>query len=113
MSGLADWETEGAKARPATPEDHDRVPAPAALRAATWIGALLLLAAVFVFVGATSLSVRDDETATHAAARLVIVVVIGAALAVVGSVALLLRLVAGALVRRSTTAPNAPERPVD
>jgi hypothetical protein len=61
---------------------------------------LLLVAAVFVFVGASYLGVREDETEAHALARLVIVVVIGCAVAVVGVVALLLRLVAGALARR-------------
>ncbi|MBF4607893.1 hypothetical protein [Curtobacterium sp. VKM Ac-1393] len=99
MTELADWETEGAKARPATPDDRNRVPAPAALRATTWIGVLLLVAALFVFVGAAALGLREDETEAHFVARLVIVVVIGAAVAVVGAVALLLRLVAGALVR--------------
>lgn len=98
MAELADWETEGAKARPATPDD--RVPVPVALRVATWIGVLLLVAAVLVFAGTASLAVRDDETEAHFSARLVIVVVIGAALAVVGAVALLVRLVAGTLVRR-------------
>lgn len=31
MTELAEWETEGAKARPATPEDRNRPPAPVAL----------------------------------------------------------------------------------
>lgn len=44
MTELADWETEGAKARPASPDERNRVPAPAALRATTWIGLLLLVA---------------------------------------------------------------------
>lgn len=100
MAELADWETEGAKARPTTPDDHNRVPAPAALRATTWIGGLLLIAAVFVFVGASSLGVREDESEVHFLTRLVIVVVSGVAVAGLGAVALLLRLVAGALVRR-------------
>ncbi|MFK4481335.1 hypothetical protein [Curtobacterium sp. AB7] len=100
MTELADWETEGAKARPTTPDDRNRVPAPLALRATTWIGVLLLVAATFVFVGASYIGLREDETAAHALARLVIVVVIGVAVAVVGAVALLLRLVAGALARR-------------
>lgn len=100
MTELAEWETEGAKARPASPDERNRVPAPAALRATTWIGVLLLVAATFVFVGASYLGVREDETEAHALARLVIVVFIGVAVAVVGAVALLLRLVAGALARR-------------
>ncbi|MFK4481328.1 hypothetical protein [Curtobacterium sp. AB7] len=45
-SELADWKTEGAKARPATP--NHRAWVPAALRATTWIRVLLLIAAVFV-----------------------------------------------------------------
>ncbi|MEG8034920.1 hypothetical protein QP157_06155 [Sphingomonas sp. LR61] len=100
MTELADWETEGAKARPTTPDDRNRPPAPAALRATTWIGGLLLIAAVFVFVGASSLGVREDESEVHFLTRFVIVVVIGVAVAGLGAVALLLRLVAGALVRR-------------
>lgn len=52
------------------------------------------------FGGAVSGGVREDETEAHALARLVILVVIGVAVAVVGAVALLLRLVAGALARR-------------
>ncbi|MBO9050983.1 hypothetical protein [Curtobacterium flaccumfaciens] len=43
MTELADWETEGARARPARPGDHE--PAPAALRAVTIIGVLFLIAA--------------------------------------------------------------------
>ncbi|WP_159570423.1 hypothetical protein [Curtobacterium sp. 18060] len=54
---------------------------------------------MFVFVGASSLGVREDESEVHFLTRLVIVVVIGVAVAGLGAVALLLRLVAGALVR--------------
>lgn len=98
MTEFADWETEGAKAREATASDH--VPVPGPLRATTWIGGLLLVAAGFVFVGATFLGVREDETEAHFLARLVVVVVIGAAAATVGAVTLVLRVVAGAVVRR-------------
>lgn len=95
---MEDWETAGARARPARPSD--RVPLPAALRAATWLGAVLLIGAAVVFTTATFLGVHDDETEAHFLLRLALVVVSGIAIAVVGAVALLLRLVAGALVRR-------------
>jgi len=97
MADAADWETEGARARPGAVEDHQ--PAPAVLRAATWIGALLLIAAAFVFFGATLVELHTDESEVHFLARVGLVVLIGVAVAVVGAVALLLRLVASAFVR--------------
>jgi hypothetical protein len=98
MADAANWETEGARARPGAPVEHH--PAPAALQAATWIGALLLIAAAFVCFGATLVEVHTDESEVHFLARVGLVVLIGVAIAVVGAVALLLRLVASALVRR-------------
>ncbi|MCA5924176.1 hypothetical protein [Curtobacterium oceanosedimentum] len=98
MTGLADWETEGARARPATASDQ--VPVPASLRAVTWTGVLLLVAAVFVFVSAATLGLRQDESGTDLLVRTAVLVVIGVGAAVVGAVALLLRVVAGVVVRR-------------
>jgi len=98
MTDATNWETEGARARPAAPDDHR--PVPAALRATTWIGALLLIVAAFVFSGATLVDLHDDESEVHFLARVGLVVLIGVAIAVVGAVALLLRLVAGTFVRR-------------
>ena len=97
MTELADWEAEGARARPARPGDHE--PAPAALRAVTIIGVLFLIAAGCVFV-ATAFLPTSDETAVPDGLRLLMATVVSVGIAVVGVVALLLRLVAGVLVRR-------------
>lgn len=53
MTDQGTWETEGARARP--PRPGDDVPTPIALRAMTWIGTLLALIALALFV-ATSFS---------------------------------------------------------
>jgi hypothetical protein len=98
MTELADWETEGARARPSSAADG--VVAPPALRAATWIGVVLLVAAGSVFLSTTLITPHVDESATHALLRVVVLVVVGAAAAVVGAVTLVLRLLAGALLAR-------------
>ncbi|WIB71456.1 hypothetical protein [Curtobacterium sp. MCBD17_026] len=97
MTELADWETEGARARPARPGDHE--PVPGALRAVTIIGVLFLIAAVCVFV-VNAFIPPADETAVPVDVRLLIATIVSVAIAAVGVVALLLRLVAGVLIRR-------------
>lgn len=100
MSELADWETEGARARPASPDDVVRTPAPGALRATSWIGALLLVAAAGVFWATSLVDGGPEGSQSQLLFRVTLLVVIGVGLAVSGIVALLLRLVAGALLRR-------------
>ncbi|PYY65964.1 hypothetical protein DEJ30_02635 [Curtobacterium sp. MCPF17_003] len=72
---------------------------PAALRAVTIIGVLFLIAAVCVFVVNASIP-PADETAVPVDVRLLIATIVSVAIAAVGVVALLLRLVAGVLIRR-------------
>lgn len=95
MTNLADWEAEGARARPSTPTDHVR--APLALRAATWIGTVLLVVAGIVLISTTMVTQQAEESAAHELLRVLVLVVVGSAIAVVGAVTLVLRLVAGAL----------------
>ncbi|MCY1692813.1 hypothetical protein [Curtobacterium sp. SL109] len=99
MTKLADWEAEGARARPSTPRDH--VQAPLTLRVATWVGTVLLVAAGIVLTSTTMISQHADESATHALLRALILVVIGAAIAVVGAVTLMLRFIANTLFPNS------------
>lgn len=93
----ADWEREGARARPGEP--RDRTPVPGALRAATWIGVLLLVAAGIVLSVAAVLVAGDEESEAHLLFRVLLLSGVAIALGVVGVVALLLRLVASAVVR--------------
>jgi hypothetical protein len=102
MTGLADWETEGAK--PRAPMPTDDVAAPTALRVVTWIGVVLLVAATVTFIVAASLSPDDTESAGHFAMRLHTTVLAGMSAAVVGALTLVLRLVAGVIVRAVSAA---------
>lgn len=98
MPELADWETEGATARAAVPSDALRQPI--AVRAATWFGVVLLVVALVLYALAAQSAAGADETAVHALGRFVLLVVVATGVGVLGGVALLLRLVAGAVVRR-------------
>lgn len=99
MTSPADWETEGASARAALPGDAVRTPA--SVRAATWIGIVLLTVAVVVFASAAQVTALDGESEAHALTRTVVLVVIGTGASLLAGVALLLRLVAGVIVRRA------------
>ncbi|MFS0731374.1 hypothetical protein ABC270_15035 [Curtobacterium sp. 1P10AnD] len=98
MPGPTDWETEGATARAAVPSDALRQPV--AVRAATWIGLLLLVTALVVYACAAQVTAGEDESEVQALGRFVVLVVVATGVGVLGGVALLLRLVAGAFLRR-------------
>ncbi|WP_022902518.1 hypothetical protein [Curtobacterium sp. B8] len=98
MTSPADWETEGATARAAVPSDALRQPI--AVRVATWTGVVLLVVALVVYAFAAQVTAGADETEVQALARFVVLVVVATGVGVLGGVALLLRLVAGAFLRR-------------
>lgn len=98
MTGLADWETEGATAR--APRPGDGVRAPAGVRALTWTGSVLVLVAVVLYALAAGTAPVTDGTAVHGFAPFVVLVVVATGAAVLGGVAFLLRILAGVLALR-------------
>lgn len=97
MPELADWETEGATARAAVPSDAFRQPT--AVRVATWIGVVLLVVALVLYALAAQATAGEEGSTVRALTRVVVLVVVATGVGVLGGVALLLRLVAGAFRR--------------